>query len=316
RPVRASSWTRTRTRSSSCSPSRLAGYWSRCRAPRSCGSPRCVPRAGCRGGVPVWWTRSRASWRSRTWRPSRWKSCGKPGKARSRHCSTDAKAQTKLGGPAAGLSLVAGCRVAACRRSSSRASIERSCVGIVFTSEAQPLVTPSGVTYQRCRVLQQHSQFCLEPGEKLPSGPQLAKRYGVARLPVQQAIRVLRDEGLVISRQGSGVFVRARTERPVGLRPHLERAFTEPHVSIDFVGFSGETLHGAIAEPLDKIRAGALMPESITLRILVPDPARPWSLPSRVEDMADSPAFRTRARRTMERHTEAVVDAVDELGKL
>jgi DNA-binding transcriptional regulator YhcF (GntR family) len=156
----------------------------------------------------------------------------------------------------------------------------------------------------------------LEPGEKLPSGPQLAKRYGVARMTIQQAIRVLRDEGLVISRQGSGVFVRARTERPVGLRPHLERAFTEPHVSIDFAGFSGETLHGAIAEPLDKIRAGALMPESITLRILVPDPARPWSLPSRVEDMADSPAFRTRARRIMERHTEAVVDAVDELGKL
>mgnify|MGYP002620806774 CR=1 FL=1 len=47
-----------------------------------------------------------------------------------------------LGGPAVGLSLAAGCRVSACRRSSSRASIERSCVGFVFTSEAQPLVTP------------------------------------------------------------------------------------------------------------------------------------------------------------------------------
>lgn len=89
------------------------------------------------------------------------------------------------------------------------------------------------------------------PGEKLPSGPELAKRYGVARMTVQQAIRRLRDEGLVVSRQGSGVYVRERTERPVGLRPHLERAFETSKVSVDFAGLSGETLHGAIAEPLD-----------------------------------------------------------------
>ena len=106
-----------------------------------------------------------------------------------------------------------------------------------------------------------------KPGEKLPSGPELAKRYGVARMTVQQAVRVLRDEGLVVSRQGSGVYVRERTERPVGLRPHLERAFDEPKVTVDFAGFSGETLHGALAEPLDKVRAGRLRPESLTVRI-------------------------------------------------
>src|SRR4249920_264139 len=48
----------------------------------------------------------------------------------------------------------------------------------------------------------------LAPGEKLPSGNELARRYGVARMTVQQAIRLLRDEGLIVSRQGSGVFVR------------------------------------------------------------------------------------------------------------
>ena len=32
-----------RSRSSGCSPSRPPGWWSRCRAPRSCGSPRCAP---------------------------------------------------------------------------------------------------------------------------------------------------------------------------------------------------------------------------------------------------------------------------------
>jgi DNA-binding transcriptional regulator YhcF (GntR family) len=154
------------------------------------------------------------------------------------------------------------------------------------------------------------------PGDKLPSGPELAKRYGVARMTIQQAIRVLRDEGLIVSRQGSGVFVRERTERPVGLRPHLERAFEEPKVSVDFAGFSGETLHGAMSEPIDKVRAGRLRPESIAVRILVPDPAQPWTLPARVDDLTDSPAFRKRAARIMERHTYAIVDAVNELGEL
>src|SRR5487761_993812 len=55
----------------------------------------------------------------------------------------------------------------------------------------------------------------LAPGDKLPSGNELAQRYGVARMTVQQAIRVLRDEGLVVSRQGSGVFVRERTARAI-----------------------------------------------------------------------------------------------------
>ena len=84
----------------------------------------------------------------------------------------------------------------------------------------------------------------------------MARRFNVARMTVQQAIRLLRDEGLVVSRQGSGVFVRQRTEQPVGLRPHLDRAFEAAKVSVDFAGFSGETLHGAITEPLDK---GALV---------------------------------------------------------
>lgn len=154
------------------------------------------------------------------------------------------------------------------------------------------------------------------PGDKLPSGPQLAERYGVARMTVQQAVRVLRDEGLIVSRQGSGVFVRERTERPVGLRPHLERAFEQPQVSVDFAGFSGETLHGAISEPLDKIRAGRLRPASVSVRLLMPDPSIPWSLPARVDDLADSPEFRERADRIMRRHAVAIVDAVSELGEL
>ena len=139
----------------------------------------------------------------------------------------------------------------------------------------------------------------LEPGDQLPSGSQLAERYGVARMTVQQAIRVLREEGLVVSRQGSGVFVRDRTARPVGVRPVIERAFQRPHVSIDFFGFTAETLLGALQEPLDKIRAGAAAPDSIAIRMLLPDTSHPMPLPCRVDGLADDPEFRERSRAMM-----------------
>jgi DNA-binding transcriptional regulator YhcF (GntR family) len=156
----------------------------------------------------------------------------------------------------------------------------------------------------------------LAPGEKLPSGAELAQRYGVARMTVQQAIRVLRDENLVVSRQGSGVFVRERTARAIALRPHVERAFEQAKVSIDFAGFSGETLHGILQEPLDKIRLGQLVPESIDIRILVPDTSKPWAIPARVADLADEPAFRERAEQISRRHTDAITESVAELTDL
>jgi DNA-binding transcriptional regulator YhcF (GntR family) len=154
------------------------------------------------------------------------------------------------------------------------------------------------------------------PGEKLPSGPELARQYGVARMTVQQAIRLLREDGLVVSRQGSGVFVRARTERPVGLRPHIEHAFRAEHVTVDFAGFSGETLSGVMAEPLDKIRAGRLTPQSIHVRALVPDTAMPWALPCRADSLADDPEFRARAAGITGRSLNAILDSVHELGAL
>jgi len=156
----------------------------------------------------------------------------------------------------------------------------------------------------------------LAPGEQLPSGSELAKRYGVARMTVQQALRLLREEGLIVSRPGSGVFVRERAERPIGLRPHVERAFDRTDVSIDFAGFSGETLHGALQEPLDKIRAGRLSPTSISIRALIVDTSVPWVLPCRVEDLGDDPDFRARAQRITQRHTQALAASIEELADL
>lgn len=157
----------------------------------------------------------------------------------------------------------------------------------------------------------------LGPGDQLPSGTQLAKRYGVSRMTVQHAIRTLREDGLVVSRQGSGVFVRHRTARPVGLRPIVERAFQQPHVAIDFFGFTAETLLGVIHEPLDKIRSGAASaPDSISVRMLLPDTSHPIVLPCRVSDLADDPGFRARSHAMTKRHTQAITDGLLELHEL
>jgi len=155
------------------------------------------------------------------------------------------------------------------------------------------------------------------PGDKLPSQQQLAAHYGVARMTIQQALRILREEGLILSRSGSGVFVRERTERPVGLRPHVEAAFEEPEVHIDFAGYTGETLHGVLQEPLDKIRVGRLRPESVKVRMLLADLSQPLALPSRAGNKpGEDQAVRDRMAKIAERHSAAITDAVTELADL
>ena len=46
------------------------------------------------------------------------------------------------------------------------------------------------------------------PGSRLPSKSELKARHGVSDGPVNEALSVLRGEGLVETRQGSGIFVR------------------------------------------------------------------------------------------------------------
>jgi hypothetical protein len=102
----------------------------------------------------------------------------------------------------------------------------------------------------------------------------------------------------------------------VGIRPFVEQAFAREHVTIDFAGFSGETLHGVIQEPLDKIRIGRIRPASITIRILLPDTTRPMALPCRADDLSDDPDFRARATRLTARHAHAILDSVQGLTRL
>jgi hypothetical protein len=106
------------------------------------------------------------------------------------------------------------------------------------------------------------------------------------------------------------------TAPATGLRPFIERAFTSEHVRIDFAGFSGETLHGAIQEPLDRVRLGLVKPASLAIRLLLPDTTQPMAVPCRAADLDDDPENRARATRLTARHASAILDDVDELVRL
>lgn len=47
----------------------------------------------------------------------------------------------------------------------------------------------------------------LRPGDRLPTEAQLAAEHGVSRSVVREAVHLVRSRGLVIARQGSGVYV-------------------------------------------------------------------------------------------------------------
>ncbi|WP_405018019.1 GntR family transcriptional regulator [Kitasatospora sp. NBC_00070] len=155
-----------------------------------------------------------------------------------------------------------------------------------------------------------------EPGDKLSSGPQLAKHFGVARGTVDRALEILRSEGLIVTRQGSGSFIRERTSRPVGLRPHIEAAFEQQRVTLDFAGFSSETLHSALQEPLDKVRSGRLAPESIAVRLLLPDTSEPMAVPVLVDGLKDEVALRERARNIALTNAGGIAHSVEMLAEL
>ncbi|WEX11862.1 FadR/GntR family transcriptional regulator [Chelativorans sp. AA-79] len=58
------------------------------------------------------------------------------------------------------------------------------------------------------------------PDTKLPSEKELSEQFDVSRPIVREALERLRNEGLIYSRQGSGSFVRLRSEpRSLGFPP-------------------------------------------------------------------------------------------------
>lgn len=63
----------------------------------------------------------------------------------------------------------------------------------------------------------------LTPGQRIPSGRDLSKTYGVALLTAQRAVEMLKGEGLLVSHPPRGVFVAVPGDaKPVDRSPEYE----------------------------------------------------------------------------------------------
>jgi len=74
------------------------------------------------------------------------------------------------------------------------------------------------------------------PGERLPSGRDMAREYGVALMTVQRALTTLADEGRIALYKSRGAFVRSPEQGGHDARPTFEELVRE-------VGDLRETVH-------------------------------------------------------------------------
>ncbi|MFD5450778.1 GntR family transcriptional regulator [Streptomyces sp. NPDC003470] len=137
----------------------------------------------------------------------------------------------------------------------------------------------------------------LRAGERLPTQAELADEFKVERGTVRQALRALQEDGLLTNvSKGSPPRIAepppARGEplpTMVALGPRLAEAFSVPHVRVDVVCHTSETLMLALSEPLRLIHEGRIRPESIAFRVLMPSRHIELAFPVLVADEEDDP---------------------------
>ncbi|MDQ0830653.1 DNA-binding GntR family transcriptional regulator [Streptomyces achromogenes] len=91
----------------------------------------------------------------------------------------------------------------------------------------------------------------LAPGAKLPSARDLQAHYGIANSTAQNALRVLKEEGLIYSVQGRGVFVRQLSPRDQFLKRYnegLEEMAAQRRADEEAVRLSGKSDDEVAAE--------------------------------------------------------------------
>ncbi|MFC7620037.1 GntR family transcriptional regulator [Microlunatus sp. GCM10028923] len=153
----------------------------------------------------------------------------------------------------------------------------------------------------------------LESGERLPTQQQLAARYGVARETVKSALRILDREGLIVSRQGSGSFVRTRQSVPTDIRGYLRTAFDRPEVSIDYAGWRGETLSHTLPGALDVVRSGRAPVQALRIRLLLTEPTAEVALPQPIDGAQDATGLHKNLAPLTERAVAKIKSSVEEL---
>src|SRR5271157_5929116 len=96
----------------------------------------------------------------------------------------------------------------------------------------------------------------LREGEQLPSEARLMEHYGVARMTVRNALRILQDEGLTTAEHGRGVYVRARP--PV--RRLASDRFAQRHRKEGLAAFSVEAAQVGARPEVDMLTVSQAPP--------------------------------------------------------
>jgi GntR family transcriptional repressor for pyruvate dehydrogenase complex len=87
------------------------------------------------------------------------------------------------------------------------------------TGGALPLVAERLSDRLAARLKAQIDQGAWRPGDRLPTEAQLSATHGVSRSVVREAVHQLKSQGLLRSRQGSGMFVTPPVRRPLAFDP-------------------------------------------------------------------------------------------------
>jgi hypothetical protein len=160
------------------------------------------------------------------------------------------------------------------------------------------------------------------PMALLPTQRELVNEFGVSRDTVQRALRELSVRGYVESRQGSGTRVVRRPqgdERLAGpgpLRASLgqlvQDAFSSQAVTIDVFSLTGESLDMHLRLSAERIHAGYIRPESISVRLLLARTDGDLPLFTAVGEPEDRRA-RHRLQRIVAMHTTSIRDSLSRL---
>ena len=77
------------------------------------------------------------------------------------------------------------------------------------------------------RLIAQIEKGTLRPGDRLPTEAQMAESHGVSRSVVREAMHQIKSRGLLVARQGSGVYVAARPpHQPLAFDPRVLESMT------------------------------------------------------------------------------------------
>lgn len=107
--------------------------------------------------------------------------------------------------------------------------------------------------------------------EKLPAEKDLSGQFGVSRPVLRVALEQLREEGLIVSRQGAGNFVRVKREPALGYTPvetiaDIQRCYEfRLTVEVDAAGFAAQRRNQEILDEM--VRALDLLSDATGSRL-------------------------------------------------